>query len=182
MNLKRLALVLIVFVFSLQLIAQRSATYTSEYVDYQKALSLYNSQQYLASQSLFEQIQNTTNDEVLQSDCAYFIANCAVRLNQINADALIESFVEDYPTSTKRNTAFIDVGDYYFENERFGYARKWYQKVDENALARSERERYNFNYGYASFSMKRQKDAKKYLNRVVDSPKYGSHILLSSRS
>ncbi len=174
MVLKKLALTLVVLMFSSQIYSQLSAAYTSEYVDYQKALSLYNNKQYLAAQSLFEQIEDAVDDEVVQSDCAYYIANCAVRLNQINADNLIEKFVTDYPTSTKRNTAYIDVGDYYFENERYAYARKWYDKVDENALARSEKERFNFNYGYASFAVKRTKDAKKYLNRVVDSPKYGS--------
>ena len=174
MVLKKMALALVALMFSSQIYSQMSAAYTSEYVDYQKALSLYNNKQYLAAQSLFEQIEDTVDDEVVQSDCAYYIANCAVRLNQINADSLIEKFVTDYPTSTKRNTAYIDVGDYYFENEKYAYARKWYDKVDENALARSEKERFNFNYGYASFSVKRTKDAKKYLNRVVDSPKYGS--------
>ncbi len=174
MVLKKLALLLVALMFSSQVYSQLSAAYTSEYVDYQKALSLYNNKQYLAAQSLFEQIEDDVDDEVVQSDCAYYIANCAVRLNQINADTLIEDFVKQYPTSTKRNTAYIDVGDYYFENERYAYARKWYDKVDENALPRSEKERFNFNYGYASFSVKRTKDAKKYLNRVVDSPKYGS--------
>jgi len=174
MALKNTVLAFAAFMLSGQVISQMSARYTSDYVDYQKALSLYNDKQYLAAQALFEQIEDSVDDEVVQSDCAYYIANCAVRLNQINADNLIEDFVKTYPTSTKRNTAYIDVGDYYYENERYAYARKWYNKVDENSLARSERERYNFNYGYASFAVKRNNDAKKYLNRVVDSPKYGS--------
>ncbi|MBT8309419.1 MAG: tetratricopeptide repeat protein [Flavobacteriaceae bacterium] len=174
MALKNTVLALVAFMLSGQAISQMSARYTSDYVDFQKALSLYNDKQYLAAQALFEQIEDSVDDEVVQSDCAYYIANCAVRLNQINADNLIEDFVKTYPTSPKRNTAYIDVGDYYFENERYAYARKWYNKVDENSLARSERERYNFNYGYASFAVKRNNDAKKYLNRVLDSPKYGS--------
>ena len=106
--------------------AQETAIYTSEFKDYQKALSLYNNQQFKAAQSLFEDILYETNDDVLSSDCSYYIANCAVRLNQLNADELIEAFVQDYPTSTKRNTAFLDVGDYYFENSDYAYARKWY--------------------------------------------------------
>ena len=154
--------------------AQKSAVYTSELKDYQKALTLYNNKQYKAAQSLFDDIKYETDDAVLKSDCSYYIANCAVRLNQRNADDLITEFVEEYPTSTKRNTAFLDVADYYFENSKYAYARKWYQKVDELSIARSERDRYNFNYGYSLYATKSKTQATKYLNRVVDSKEYGS--------
>lgn len=154
--------------------AQRSATYTSELVEFQKALSLYNSKQYLAAQSLFDKVQDEARDEVLRSDCAYYIANCAVRLNQQNADDLVQGFVAEYPTSTKRNTAFIDVADYYFENSRYAYARKWYERVDEEALARKERDKFNFNYGYCLYATNNNQGARKYLSRVENSEKYGS--------
>ncbi|RKE98102.1 tetratricopeptide repeat protein [Ichthyenterobacterium magnum] len=154
--------------------AQKSATYTNALVDYQKALTLYNNKQYQAAQSLFDTIKDEADDETLESDCAYYIANCAVRLNQQNADDLIQDFVETYPTSTKRNTAFLDVADYYFENSKYAYARKWYDKVDEESIARSERDRFNFNYGYALYSTGNETGAQKYLNRVVNSKEYGS--------
>ncbi|MCB0423211.1 MAG: tetratricopeptide repeat protein [Mangrovimonas sp.] len=154
--------------------AQESAVYTNEYADFQKALTLYNNQQYLASQSLFEHIQKTTENETVESDCAFYIANCAVRLNQQNADQLVEKFVEDYPTSTKRNSAFLDVADYYFLNGKYAYARKWYDKVDEDALGRTEREKFNFQNGYSAFATKQYTDAKNYLSRVENSQEYGS--------
>ena len=156
------------------LFAQKSAIYTSGFKDYQKALTLYNNKQYKAAQSLFDDIKYDTTDEVLKSDCSYYIANCAVRLNQKNADDLIEEFVEEYPTSTKRNTAYLDVGDYYFENAKYAYARKWYTKVETLSIARSERDRFNFNYGYSLYATKDKKGATKYLNRVKDSKEYGS--------
>ncbi|MGB6269442.1 MAG: tetratricopeptide repeat protein [Olleya sp.] len=165
---------LITLVFCFQLIGQESAVYTSSLGDYQKALQLYNSQQYLASQNLFTQIKKTSDDENIQSNCAFYIANAAIRLNQQNADLLMERFVEDYPTSTKRNTAFLDVAEYYFTNGKYAYAQKWYAKVDDSALSKTDKETYNFNNGYASFITKNYKDAKKYLTRVETSQKYGS--------
>ena len=174
MTKKNIVLLVLAISFSFQIIAQQSATYTSNLVDYQKALSLYNNQQYLAAQSLFGSVQKTAKEDVLQSDCAYYIANCAVRLNQQNADGLVESFVEDYPTSTKRNTAFVDVADYYFTNGKYAYARKWYDKVDENALGKKEKQKFYFNNGYTAFSTKQYKDAKKYLSKVENSQEYGS--------
>jgi TolA-binding protein len=154
--------------------AQQSATYTNDLVDYQKALTLYNNKQYQAAQSLFDKIIDSTEDEQLESDCTYYYANCAVRLNQLNADSLIEDFVEKYPTSTKKNTAFMDVADYYFDNGKYAYARKWYEKVDEGSISRTERDRFSFNYGYSLYSTKDEVGAQKYLNRVVNSKEYGS--------
>ena len=173
MFLKRPLIIVFLVVSSLG-IAQKSAIYTSDLQDYQKALTLYNNKQYKAAQSLFDDIKDTTNDVTIQSDCAYYIANCAVRLNQNNADDLITDFVEEYPTSTKRNTAFLDVADYYFNNGKYAYSRKWYEKVDEGSIPRTEKERFNFNYGYSLYSTKDEKKATKYLNRVVNSKEYGS--------
>ncbi|HUH27394.1 tetratricopeptide repeat protein [Gelidibacter sp.] len=154
--------------------AQQSATYTNELVDYQKALTLYNNKQYQAAQSMFDKVKDATDNEQLIADCTYYYANCAVRLNQINADALIEDFVEKHPTSTKRNSAFMDVADYYFDNGKYAYARKWYEKVDEGNIGISERDRFSFNYGYSLYSTKDQVEAQKYFNRVVNSKEYGS--------
>jgi TolA-binding protein len=166
--------IIVFLTFSLLGFAQKSAVYTSDLQDYQKALTLYNNKQYKAAQSLFDDIKYNTHDVTIKSDCAYYIANCAVRLNQNNADDLITEFVEEYPTSTKRNTAYLDVADYYFENSKYAYSRKWYQKVDELSIARSERDRFNFNYGYSLYSTKSKTQATKYLNRVINSKEYGS--------
>ncbi|RIA10417.1 tetratricopeptide repeat protein [Flavobacteriaceae bacterium MAR_2010_72] len=171
---KKLVLLAAFVVLNSFMQAQQTATYTNDLVEYQKALTLYNNKQYLAAQSLFDQIQDTADNEQLDSDCAYYIANCAVRLNQQNADEQIQKFVDKYPTSTKRNTAFLDVGDYYFTNGKYAYARKWYEKVDENSISRSERDHFNFNYGYSLYSTDNEVGAQKYLNRVVNSKEYGS--------
>lgn len=171
---KHIISLLVAISFNFQIIAQQSATYTSNSVDYQKALTLYNNQQYLAAQALFSSVKKTAKEDILQSDCTYYIANCAVRLNQQNADQLVEDFVKEYPTSTTRNTAFVDVADYYFENSKYAYARKWYDKVNEEALSKSEKEKFYFNNGYSAFSVKQYKEAKKYLGKVVNSQEFGS--------
>jgi tetratricopeptide (TPR) repeat protein len=154
--------------------AQQSKIYTHDDVVYLKALSLYNSEQYIASQALFQKIKNNIKDDQIKGDCTYYIANCAVRLNQQNADDLMEGFVENYPTSTKRNVAFNDVGDYYFRNSKYAYALKWYEKVDEANLGRKEKEDFYFRKGYALFHSNQKKQSKKYFNKIESSIAYGS--------
>lgn len=154
--------------------SQQTAAYTTDLTDYNRAIELYANDQFLAAQTLFSRIKSSTSDKTLQGDCAFYIANCAVRLNQENADDLINEFVEEYPTSTKHNEAYLSVAGYYFENGKYAASRRWYSKVKEKSLSRKEREKFDFNNGYALFRTKRFNQAKKYLKRVDDSKKYGA--------
>ena len=154
--------------------AQETEIYTHSNKDYQDALSLYNNKQYQAAQAIFEKVKSTTKDYETEANSAYYAANAAIRLNQRGADKMMEDFVERYPTSTKRNSAFLDVADYYFETGKYPYALKWYKKVDESSMSYGDRDRFNFNNGYALYASKKPKDAERYLSKVTTSQKYGS--------
>ncbi|WP_350287713.1 tetratricopeptide repeat protein [uncultured Croceitalea sp.] len=154
--------------------AQETQIYTHDKKQFQDALTLYNNQQYQAAQALFEKVKATTTDYETEANSVYYSANAAVRLNQRGADKMMEDFVERYPTSTKRNSAFIDVADYYFETGKYPYALKWYKKVDQNAMSRKDKERFNFNSGYSYYASNRPKEAERYLGKVTNSEKYGA--------
>jgi TolA-binding protein len=154
--------------------AQQTAVYTDPLVDYHKAVELFQNKQYLAAQNLFSNLEQTTSDENMRAECAYYVANCAVRLNQQNADALVERFVNDYPNSIRRNEAYLEVADYYFVNGKYAYSRKWYERVDPDDLSPKARERFDFNNGYALFSGKQMEEARNYFERVSTSQEYGS--------
>ncbi|APQ18091.1 tetratricopeptide repeat protein [Maribacter hydrothermalis] len=154
--------------------AQETKIYTHEQKAYQDALALYNNEQYQAAQTIFDKVKVSTKDEETAANSAYYSANAAVRLNQIGADRLMEDFVEKYPTSTKRNSAFADVAEYYFQTGKYPYALKWYNKVDQSSLSRGEMDKFNFNYGYSLFSSRKTKEAEQYLEKVTTSQVYGS--------
>lgn len=170
----KILLFVVLVCFSFNGISQRSANYTHDLAEFNKALELYNNQQFLAAQNLFDEVKEQTEDEKIEGDCAYYIANAAVRLNQPGADRLMERFVSRYPTSTKTNSAYRDVADYYFQTGKYSLARKWYNKVDENSMSRAEKQRFYFNNGYAYFRAKQYDQARKYLERVRDSKEFGS--------
>ncbi len=160
--------------FSLLCTAQETKIYNHEKKQFQDALALYNNQQYQAAQALFEKVKSSTDDYETEANSSYYAANAAIRLNQRGADKLMEDFVERYPTSTKRNSAFMDVADYYFETGKYPYALKWYNKVDKTAMSKKDEERFNFNNGYSLYASKKPKEAERYLSRVSNSAKYGS--------
>ncbi len=155
-------------------ISQETKIYTHDDKEYQDALALYNNEQYQAAQAIFGKVKTSSDNLETRANSAYYEANAAVRLNQLGADRLMEDFVERYPTSTKRNSAFADVAEYYFETGKYPYALKWYNKVDQNALSRKEMDKFNFNYGYSLFSSGKKRQAEQYLGKVSDSDLYGS--------
>ncbi|MFH6987648.1 tetratricopeptide repeat protein [Flavobacterium collinsii] len=163
-----------IILFSTIVSAQKSAIYTYDLKDFDKALALYNDKQYASAQLIFEQVKNNATTEEVQSDCAYYIANCAIRTNKVNADALIEKFVNDYPTSTKQNQAYIEVAQYFFEQGNYPKALQWFDKVDESYMSKSDSDRFNFQKGYSYFNAKKKKEATTYFNKVVNSPDFGS--------
>ncbi|MEX0362296.1 MAG: tol-pal system YbgF family protein, partial [Allomuricauda sp.] len=156
------------------LFAQETQVFSHEDKAFQDALALYNNQQYQAAQTIFEKVKTSTSDGETEANSAYYAANAAIRLNQRGADKMMEDFVERYPTSTKRNSAFLDVADYYFETGKYPYSLKWYKKVDQSAMSNADKERFNFNNGYALYASRRPKEAERYLSRVSTSQKYGS--------
>jgi tetratricopeptide (TPR) repeat protein len=163
-----------IILFSTIVSAQKSAIYTYDLKEFDKALALYNDKQYASAQIIFEHVKNNATTEEVQSDCAYYIANCAIRTNKANADALMEKFVTDYPTSTKQNQAYIEVAQFFFEQGNYPKALQWFDKVDESYMSKSDSDKFNFQKGYAYFNAKKKKEATTYFNKVVNSPEFGS--------
>ena len=168
-------LILLFFVSGISVVSgQQSEIYTHNLSDFDNAVVLFKNKQYLSSQILFERIKQETKNQDTQADCAYYIGICAIRLNQTNADELIERFVTDYPTSSKQNQAYIEVAQYYFEQGKFPQALAYFDKVDESALTYEQTEKFTFQKGYAYFTAGNKKEAGNYFNKVLNSKDYGS--------
>ena len=154
--------------------AQKSAIFTDNLRDFNLAHDLYRDHQYASAQAIFEQVKQQNKDHEIQSDCAYYIATCAIKSDQNGADTIMENFLRDYPTSTRTNAAIADVASFYFNQNNFDKALQWFEKVDESNLNTSETAQYNFQKGYAFFATKNPKQATIYFNKVENSEKFGA--------
>ena len=175
MNFKKIILICCFSVVSTITFSQKTVIYTHELKDYNHAIELYKDNSYLASQQLFNQIREEfDNTTELRANCEYYIANCAIRLNQRGADDLMLAFVKRFPTSTKRNNAFLETAEYYFKVRKYAYALKWYKKANVNNLSLKQKEEFNFKNGYSLFATKNYSQSKAYFKRLLDSQEYGS--------
>lgn len=175
MNFKKVVLIVATVLITLSISAQKTEIYTNQLKDYNHAVELYQNKSYAAAQQKFEEIKHQYDYlSEIKANCEYYIANAAIRLGQQNADDLMQNFVNKYPTSTKRNGAFLDVAEYYFKTGNYPYATKWYAKVKSINLSIKQEEAFHFNYGYALFATKNFKDAQSYFLNLLDSQEYGA--------
>jgi len=154
--------------------AQKSEIYTNDLEAYNQAISLYNNKQYLSAQIIFEKVKWENHGQEVQSDCAFYNAMCAIKLNQSNSDVLMENFILDNPTSAKLNIAFIEIAQHYFEQGSFTESLKWFEKVDESGLPNDDIDKFNFQKGYAFFAAKNKSQATTYFNKVINSKIYAA--------
>ena len=158
----------------LTLQAQQSHIYTDEYKPFYDAVKLYNEQQYNLAQVLFEDVKvKNTNDEI-KAESAYYIANCAVRLNQPGAQYKLSQFIYDYPTSAKQAQAYVDISNFYFAQGDYEESLRYADSVNEEILSPAQKDRYNFQKGYAYFSKKDNVKAKNFLQKVDLEGTYGN--------
>lgn len=162
------------FCIGFSLAAQKTEVHYTPNDDYLTALSLFELGSYSAAQSLFEDLQQSSKNQQIVSDAAYYFTVCAIRLNQQQAEQYCERFLERYPTSPRKNTIYLDAGNYYFDNAKYAYAKKWYNNVNENMLAAAKKERFYFNYGYVNYVTKNFKRAKENFSKVELSEVYGA--------
>lgn len=173
--LKNIYVFLIAILALMPIRAQQTAIYTNELSDYEQAVNLYHNKAYAASQESFSKVKNQFEEfSELKANCEYYIAICAIKMEQPNADQLVTDFVEKYPNSTKRNDAYLDVANFYYDTGKYAQALKWLQKVNPNNLSHSVFENYLFKNGYALFATNNKSQSKKYFVQLLDSEEFGS--------
>ncbi len=168
-------LVALFFIFSVSSFAQKTDIYTNALKEYNHAIELYNNRDFVAAKHLFNKLKSDFEDSSeRKANCAYYEAFCAIQIGDQNADEMMRNFVERYPTSTKQNTAFLEVGDYYFKNANYTYALKWYKRVETRNLSIKQEEDFNFKYAYGLFAVGSHVRAKEYFQKLLTSQEYGS--------
>ena len=98
----------------------------------------------------------------------------ALRLNYSGTEKMLSQYKENYPNSVTTKTIDLDVANYYFKNEKYRYALKWFNKISDNEVPKYELASYNFNKGYTLFSSKNYKKSRSYLEKVKNNSIYES--------
>ena len=155
--------------------SQQSFVAANLEAEFNDALKLYHNKASAAAQKTFVKVKvNTRKSSTLSADASYYDAMCAVKLNQTDADNKVLGFVEENPTSNKKNKAFFNVANYYFANKKAAYALKWFQKVNTDLLTEENQKELNFKMGYSLLVSKNLELAKDRFSPLLNDAKYGN--------
>lgn len=146
--------------------AQETEVFRNETKNYKKALKLFNRKNYKASSHFFTEEANTTTSEEIKEKALYYGALSAIYSNELNADKQMESFLQTYPTSPFSKKAKFFVADYYFNNGNIKQALAWYNTIQSDEIPESQKDKYNFQKGYALFSQGDKNQSKEYFKAV----------------
>ncbi|CAA0182898.1 hypothetical protein B9C57_02915 [Tenacibaculum maritimum] len=163
------------FIFMSHIVAQTTAIDYHKNTDYHKAVTLFFNKSYAPAQQLFEKITKEAEpNQNVKANAAYYEAMSAIHLKQIDANQKVLNFVKNYPYSSKKEKAFLNVGNYYFANQKAAHALKWYEKVNEDLLNNEDRRVLNFKMGYALLASGYLKKAKEKFITLLGDPQFGN--------
>ena len=98
----------------------------------------------------------------------------ALRLNYSGAEKMLGQFKEDFFNVYNSKNIDFDIANFYFQNEKYRYALKWFNRISEKDVPKIELDLYYFNKGYTLFSAKNYKKARPLLEMVKNNKDYES--------
>lgn len=161
---------LVFFVFLLPLQGQESVYHSDEDNDFRKGIELLEKEKYGMAQQFFETCyeRNKTSNSELRTLSQYYMALCAVRLFNEDAEYLTFKFIGENPESPLVNQAYFNLAGYFYARKRWKNAIDYYLKVNADKLTREEWSECYFKTGYAYFSLDDYKKAKPLFYRIKD--------------
>ncbi len=134
----------------------------------QRAIELYRDGRWIDSRlALLEakaQVKdgNYTDAETID----FYLAMCAVELDDPQAEQWLEDFGDKYPQSARANKISFAKAMLYCSEERYGQAKEQFGRVKYSTLTFDEREKYDVRMGYISFLEGDYASAREYLSKI----------------
>ena len=156
--------------FLTKLSGQQSYYHINEDANFLKGIEYLEKEKYSTAQKLFESVYKryiSSNTE-LKTLSQYYIAVCAVRLFNEDAEYLTLTFITDNPESPLINEAYFNLAGYFYARKKWDRANDYYIKVDPDKLTKEQWSEYYFKTGYACFSKDKFDSAKTAFYRIID--------------
>lgn len=150
--------------------AQQSAIYRDQDKDLKEGLELFNKDQFGAAQQKFTEYLRRTEGggSTSRADATFYKAMCALQLDQNNGEALVVSFLDNFPESSKANLARFEMGKVLFVEKKFKKASSWLQQVRVEKLSADHHTEYQFYSGYCFFADKAYTKAQPLFEQVMN--------------
>ena len=166
----------LVFVVALgfKIFAQPTTVFTEANLAYKRGMDFYDKGIYnLAMQEFYialTQLRPAPEPEarLLRGLAELHYAKSAVRSGQPNGEQLMLDYIRKYSPDPLAGQAAIEMGDYYFNQNKLDKALDFYNVMSASDLPPAQRDELYFKIGYAYFVQKKFPQAKGNLSKVKD--------------
>ena len=168
------------FLFSISLFAlgslnaQTTLHQNNENRFYRFGLELLDKHKFSAAREQFERYLNEGNDAIKKADAEYYVAYCALNLDNPDGTQLIADFVANRPNHPKAAKAYYNLGVNAFDSKDWQTANKYLKLANTTVLDDEERSETNFKIAYSAFSLNNKKESIAYFDiaKQQNSPYY----------
>lgn len=144
--------------------AQNTLHPSSPNIFFSSGLELLEMEKYSAARDQFERYLAAGDDEIKKADAEYYMAFCALNLDNGDGAQLISQFVRNRPNHPKAAKAYYNLGVVSFKNGDFKTAEKYFKLVNPGNLTNAEKAETNFKIAYSLYSLRKYEEAVGYFD------------------
>jgi TolA-binding protein len=150
---KLLLIFILVLAFFIPANSQQTLYYLQDDANYKRGIELLEKEKYSTAQQFFELSFEKYRDSrtELRAMSQYYMAFCAVRLFNDDAEFLTVKFINDNPESPLINTAYFNLAGYFYARKKWANAIDYYKKTNPDQLEKDLWGEYYFKMGYSYF-------------------------------
>ena len=138
--------------------------------NYQKGIELFEKQKYGAAYKYFRKVidDNFNVLSLQKSDAEYYSVLCAIKLNNDDAENLLDHFVKNNPESQYINNAWFEMAKHLYSKKSYKNACVYFEKVNKYLLTGDEKAELFFKKGYCYFQLKDYSEARVAFYEIKD--------------
>ncbi len=149
-------------------LGQQSIQQNSQQVIYSNAVYLMEAKNFASARTYFEKYLNS-GDEQYVVEAKYYDAICGLKLYHLDGEKLMHDFIDEYPSSTLSSMAYVEMGQYFFQDRNYKQAVKYLSKVDQKTISKEKKSLIQYELGYSYFATKKFTKALVEFNKVKKS-------------
>jgi TolA-binding protein len=97
---------------------------------------------------------------LLKENSKFYIALCALELNNSDAESLLSEFISKFPASNYTKLAYYHLGKSYFSRKNYPKTIEWLTKLEGNNISGKESSEYRYKLAYSYFELNNYDQAK----------------------
>jgi tetratricopeptide (TPR) repeat protein len=123
---------------------------------------------FASARTYFDKYLNS-DDAAYMIEAKYYDAICGLKLYHLDGEKLINDFIDEYPSSPLSSMAYVEMGQYFFQDRKYKQAVVYLSKVDQKSVSKEKKSTIQYELGYSYFASKKFDKALVEFNKVKKS-------------